>query len=100
MELGDREESQNVEDERGKGRTGLMLGGGGIVIVLIALVLGVDPQKIMNLLGQQQGPNGAAQAENGAVDPAEEPIRHFAAVVFGDTERVWNKQFQEMGKVY
>ncbi|HEV8058347.1 MAG TPA: neutral zinc metallopeptidase [Gemmataceae bacterium] len=99
MELGDREESQNVEDERGRGRTGLVLGGGGIVIVLIALFLGVDPQKILALLNQQQGP-GAAQEENVPVDPAEEPIRHFAAVVFGDTERVWIKQFQEMGKVY
>jgi predicted metalloprotease len=100
MELGDREESQNVEDDRGRGRTGLMLGGGGIVIVLIALFLGVDPQKILALLNQQQGPDAGAQVDNGPKDPAEEKIAHFAKVVFGDTERVWNAQFREMGKVY
>ena len=40
MEWEDREESQNVEDQRGKGRTGIMLGGGGIIVVLIALFWG------------------------------------------------------------
>jgi len=99
MKLGDREESQNVEDERGKGRTGLVLGGGGLVIVLIALFLGVDPQKLAGLIGQQQGPD-AAQRDDRPQDPAQERLAHFAKVVFGDTERVWDEQFRQMGKEY
>jgi predicted metalloprotease len=27
-------------------------------------------------------------------------MAHFTKVVFGDTERVWDKQFRKMGKVY
>ena len=100
MKLDDREESSNVEDERGRGRTGLVLGGGGIVVVLIALFLGVDPQKLAGLLGQQQGPGAAGQEEDKPKDPAEERLAHFAKVVFGDTERVWTELFRQMGKEY
>src|SRR2546430_1074605 len=48
-----REESDNVEDRRGLGRkTGLAVGGGGLVILILALLFGVDPQQIAQLVGQ------------------------------------------------
>jgi predicted metalloprotease len=101
MEWEDREESTNVEDRRGSGgRTGLMVGGGGIVVLLIALFFGVDPQKLAALLGQAQGPNQVGQADDRPKDPAEDRLEHFAAVIFGDTERVWDEQFRRMGKTY
>src|SRR5882724_5624297 len=100
MKLDDREESSNVEDVRGRGRTGIALGGGGIIIVLIAIFLGVDPQKIMNLIGQPPGQNGAGQEENRPDDPATERLKHFVAVVLRDTERVWDEQFRQMGMKY
>jgi uncharacterized protein len=100
MKLGDREESSNVDDERGRGRTGIALGGGGIIVILIALFFGVDPQKIMNLIGQQPGPAGQDQVDDRPKDPAEEKLAHEVKVIFGDTERVWTKQFRAMGKEY
>ena len=46
-----------------------MVGGGGIVILLIALFFGVDPQKIAALLGQVQGPNQPGQVDEKPNDP-------------------------------
>jgi uncharacterized protein len=92
MQWEGREESKNVEDSRGIGKTGLAVGGvGGLVIVILGLIFGVDIQKFLG-----QGDNAAP----GPADPAEEKLAHFAKVVFGDTERVWDKQFREMGLTY
>jgi predicted metalloprotease len=103
MEWEDRPESENVDDRRGSGtRTGLALGGGGLVILLLALIFGVDPQKIAGLLGQPQGPGAAAPADGppAAADPEEERQAHFSKVIFHDTEVVWDDLFQRMGKQY
>lgn len=94
-----REESQNVEDERGMGlKGGLALGGGGIIIALIAMFLGVDPQKIAEITGQ---PGGQQQGnEQRVVDPAEERLAKFARTIFRDTEVIWDEQFTKHGKKY
>jgi predicted metalloprotease len=52
------------------------------------------------LLGQVQGPNQAGQVEDRPEDPERARLKHFARVIFGDTERVWDDQFRRMGKVY
>jgi predicted metalloprotease len=103
MELGDREESQNVEDRRGMApKAGIAIAGGAgsIIIVIICLVLGVDPRQFIG-----DGGGGAAPPDNGGqprqVDPQEQQMAHFTKVVFGDTERVWEKQFRDqLGKEY
>jgi predicted metalloprotease len=104
MKWDDREESENVEDRRSFGKTaGLAVGGGGLLIVILGLILGVDPQKIAGLLGQGQGPGAGAQADGQQqrpVDPEEEKQAHFAKIVFHDTEVVWDKLFRQMGKEY
>jgi uncharacterized protein len=88
MQWEGREESKNVEDRRGRGRAGLAVGGiGGLIIVVLGLIFNVDIQKFLG----QGGPGG-----DQPVDPAEEKVAHFAKVVFGDTERVWEKQFRQM----
>lgn len=89
-----REQSTNVEDRRGMGgRTGLAIGGGGGAILLIlALIFGVDPQQ---LIGPQEP--GKQQRQ---VDPAEEKLAAFSKVVFRDTEVVWEDLFRKMGKRY
>src|SRR5581483_7135698 len=38
--------------------------------------------------------------EGAPPDPAQEPLKHFVAVVLADTEDVWNAQFRKMGKTY
>jgi predicted metalloprotease len=98
MDLGDREESQNVEDRRGIGRkAGIAIGGaGGLVIVILGLIFGFDPSKLLTRDGQnlQDDPQG------GRPDPKDEKMRHFVAVVFRDTEIVWDDLFSRMGKRY
>jgi predicted metalloprotease len=107
MKTEGREESGNVEDRRGMPmKAGLALGGGGIgvtlLIVVVSLILGVDPQKLLNApgVGQvvQQGDNGAGADR--PKDPEEEKMAHFAKVIFGDTERIWGEQFAKMGRRY
>jgi predicted metalloprotease len=102
MEWEDREESQNVEDRRRFGKkTGIALGGGaGILLVLLGLVFGVDPQKFAGLLGQGQQNAGADQQNGQAADPEEEKQAHFTKIIFHDTEVVWDELFRQMNRQY
>jgi predicted metalloprotease len=95
--------SDNVEDRRGVPPAGLAIGGGvgTIIVVLIALFLGADPQKVLNLIQNNQ--QAAAPGPNQAPvpgDPAEEERADFVKVVLGLTEDVWTDLFQKMGKRY
>jgi predicted metalloprotease len=106
MKLDDREESTNVEDQRGRGKTvGMVAGGGGILAIIVALLLGVDPRQLFNPAGpgpgpaNQGGPGGDEESERKA-DPEEEKMAHFTKVVFHDTEVIWDEQFRKMGKRY
>src|SRR5436309_2302188 len=113
MQWEGREESENVEDQRGysKKTVGLALGGGGVVIVVIAMLLGVDPAKLADMFGggnappqgQNNGPVLPGKQGNGQAapkDPAEERQARFSKVVFHDTEVVWDEQFRRMGRQY
>jgi predicted metalloprotease len=95
-----REESENVEDRRGKGRAvGLAgLGGGGILVVILALIFGVNPQQLLGPGGM--GGGGGGEEKQGPVDPKAEKQAKFCRVIFGDTERIWTEQFRNEGKVY
>ncbi|MEX2139697.1 MAG: neutral zinc metallopeptidase, partial [Pirellulales bacterium] len=89
-----RRQSANVEDRRSMTPGGMALSGGigTILVLVIALVMGVDP---LALLQQQNVPQGP-----GVVDPAEEERKEFVAVVLADTEEVWHKLFRQMGREY
>jgi predicted metalloprotease len=102
MEWEGREESQNVEDRRGLGKkAGLAIGGvGGLVLLVLGLIFGVDPQKLANLGGQGPGGDPGAQQAGQPPDPAEERLAHFSRVIFHDTEVVWDDLFRRMGKEY
>jgi len=101
MEWEGREESQNIEDRRGFGRKAgvAVAGGGGILVIIVALLLGVDPQKLLQQMPQEQG-QGPPAGASGRPDPAEDRLKSFTAVVLRDTEIVWEEQFQKMGKRY
>jgi predicted metalloprotease len=98
MQWEGREESSNVEDRRGAGiSTGAVVGGGGsIVLVILALIFGVDPRQF---LGRGGGGGGGGQQVRQA-DPDEERMAKFAKTIFHDTEVVWDEQFRKMGKQY
>jgi predicted metalloprotease len=65
---------------------------GSVVVLVIALLMGVDP---MAVLQQQNLPQG-----QGAINPAEDERKEFVAVVLADTEEVWHKLFRQMGREY
>ncbi len=90
-----RRQSSNVEDRRRMGAPTMVLGGGmGTLIILgLALLLGVNPQAVL-----QQGAPQPRQA--GPPDPAQDELAQFVSVVLADTEDVWNRLFAEMGRQY
>jgi predicted metalloprotease len=97
MDWEDRPESENVEDRRGLGRqAGLAVGGiGGILLVILAIIFGVDPRQFLGRGGvRNAGPHSYVAS------PEDERLAHFSKVIFHDTEVVWTKLFEEMGRTY
>jgi len=93
-----RRESDNVEDARGSGGGGRLVLGGGIgtvVLVVLYLLLGGDPQALFN--SQQAQLPQTAQYDSQA--PRDEASK-FVAVVLADTEDAWNEIFRQMGREY
>ncbi len=92
--------STNVEDRR-RVRVSRKAAGGGIGIVVVALIamyFGVDPSIFLS----QQGPTSSinTQTTTREISPAENQLSEFVSVVLADTEDTWNGLFGEMGKQY
>jgi len=90
-------ESDNVEDRRGMSGGRLIAGGGlgTLVIVVVAMLLGVDPSALLQ--GSDPGPNATAPAERSR---SEDTDKQFVSVVLADTEDVWNDLFKRNGRTY
>ncbi len=94
-------QSTNVEDRRGMS-TGKKVIGGGIgtlVIAIIILLLGGDPQSFLQSLG------GGTQTEDtraGNIELTEhqKEMGEFVSVVLGYTEDVWGEIFRQNGLEY
>jgi uncharacterized protein len=98
----DERRSENVEDERGRSFGGVGMVGGGIgtiVIVVVALLLGVDPRALL-----QQIPSGSsvpAQTQRPVQSsPEEDKLKDFVSVVLADTEDTWRELFKASGRQY
>lgn len=93
-------QSQNVEDRRGMSRGGMAIGGGlgGIVILVIALVLGADPRQLLEQM-PSEGPAPAGQSSR-PINPQEEELRQFVGATLAYTEDVWNDIFRQLGRQY
>jgi predicted metalloprotease len=95
-----RRESDNVEDNRGGGGGRFALGGGivGIIALAIYYFTGIDPSQLLN----QVSDSSQVQTEQRANEPKapEDKPKQFVRVVLADTEDIWNKLFNEMGKTY
>jgi len=111
MRLEDRPESDQVEDERGGGLGGRHVVGGGLGLVVVALVVsfltGNSPLQVLQLLVSSSDPNaqvlsppteaaGPGQQASGV----EDPDKKFVRIVLGDTEDTWTHIFQEHGRNY
>ena len=98
MRWRDSRQSQNVEDRRGMGGGGLAIGGlGTVVVIVIALLFGVDPRK---LLDQSSGGSSPGVQTERPVNPEEDELKQFTAAVLGDTEDTWRQIFQQNGSQY
>lgn len=104
MRWKDGRRSDNVEDRRGM-TPGRMVGGGGlgvIVIALIAMFFGVDPSQLLQILNQT-GLNQTTQEEPSSRSTQPRPddeLADFVSVVLADTEDVWTTMFQKMNETY
>ena len=96
-----RRQSSNIEDRRGQ-RIARRAGGGGIGVIVLALVamyFGVDPSIILNQGGgmlERQAPQTADYRPSAE----DERLAQFVAVVLADTEDTWHQQFRGLGRDY
>jgi predicted metalloprotease len=95
-----RRESENIDDERGSGggrRIAVGGGIGGVILVVAYLLLGGDPQALLDSTQTQSQVSANRQVNGNA--PRDEATK-FVAVVLADTEDAWNAVFQQMGRRY
>lgn len=101
------DESNQVEDRRGIGGGRLAIGGCGslIVVLVISLLTGANPLKVLQLIngaapttssstGPSSGPPPPGQA------PGEDPQKKFVSVVLKSTEDTWSSIFASSGRRY
>ena len=98
-------ESDQVEDERGIGPG--HIAGGGIGIVVVAIVIGLltghNPLQVLQLLtSSSPGAPSAATAPRtpGGAPAAEDQDTKFVRVILADTEDTWTAIFREQGREY
>ena len=101
MRWRDQRESDNIEDRRGVSGRGIAIGGGGfglLVIVILALLCGQDPRKLLSQLPSGQG--GGAPIGQPQAPPAQDDTRKFVASVLGSTEDAWTDILRREGVAY
>ncbi len=95
--------SGNVEDRRGMTPQKAVGGGLGIlVIAIIAMLFGVDPTEILNMLNDtqvQQNQSETSTSQTRQAAPKDE-LSDFISVVLADTEDTWHELFRQMDRTY
>jgi predicted metalloprotease len=91
--------SDNVEDRRGAGLRRGAVGGGAILVALVAALLGAPPETIRQILGGG-GPVVTDEAGRAPRSPEEDRLADFSSVVLGYTEDAWGPLFAARGRRY
>ncbi|HEY9503005.1 MAG TPA: neutral zinc metallopeptidase [Pyrinomonadaceae bacterium] len=93
-------ESSNVEDRRGISTGKVAIGGGlgTLIIVILALLFGADPQQILQQV-PQNNPSAPVQSSR-PNNQQEDEMKKFVSVVLGKTEDVWTDVFRKNGRQY
>ena len=99
MNLEGRRTSSNVEDRRRvSGGTIAGVGvGGTLIVVLLSLFLGRNPQDVLQQIQSQNVTTTENQRE---FTQEEQELAEFASKILASTEDVWTEVFQKMGKTY
>ncbi|HSK64894.1 MAG TPA: neutral zinc metallopeptidase [Pyrinomonadaceae bacterium] len=92
-------QSTNIEDRRGLSRGKIAVGGGlgTIVILVLALLFGIDPQQFLEQVPND--PQSQVQTSR-ARNPEEEELKQFVSVVLAKSEDVWHDVFRRNGRQY
>jgi len=92
-------QSDNVEDRRGITGRRVAVGGGlgAIALAVIVLLLGGNPDEVMQNLQTSQGPG---QEQTRTLTAEEKELGEFVGVVLADTEDVWNQVLPQEGVEY
>ena len=99
MNLEGRRTSSNVEDRRRvSGGTIAGVGiGGTLIVVLLSMFLGRNPQDVLQQIQQQNVTTTENQRE---FTQEEQELAEFASKILASTEDVWEEQFKAMGRTY
>ncbi|HEX3101510.1 MAG TPA: neutral zinc metallopeptidase [Pyrinomonadaceae bacterium] len=101
MRWGDQRQSDNIEDRRGLGGRGIAVGGGGLGVIILAIIIylcGGDPSQLL-----QNAPTGTevqvpGTASNRSAKSPDEN-RQFAGAVMGNLEDAWKQILPEQAHV-
>jgi predicted metalloprotease len=92
-------QSDNVEDRRGMSGGKIIGGGlGGIVLLVIALLMGADPRQLLEQLPAGDPASGTQTSRPS--NPQEAELVAFVRVVLASTEDYWTAAFRQMGREY
>ena len=104
MRLENETESENVEDRRGMrlpGRRGAGLGCVGLLVVLgISLATGIDPRRLLGLVGAVQEMTASAPQPQAGPPAADDPETQFVRKVLKTTETSWGASSPRAGRQY
>jgi uncharacterized protein len=92
-------QSTNIEDRRGLSGGKIAVGGGlgSIVILVLALLFGIDPQQFL----EQAPENPPSQVQTSRPqNTGEDDLKQFVGVVLAKSEDVWNEVFRQNGREY
>jgi predicted metalloprotease len=92
-------QSTNIEDRRGIS-AGRVVGGGGLgalLLMVLALVFGVDPRQFIEQV--PESPPSQVQTSR-PQNSEEEELKQFVAVVLAKSEDVWTDVFRQNGRQY
>jgi uncharacterized protein len=92
-------QSTNIEDRRGLSAGRVAVGGGlgTIVIMVLALLFGVNPQRLLEQIPSAEQPAVQSSRPQNA---EEEELKQFVAVVLAKSEDVWTDVFRQNGRQY
>ena len=90
-------QSSNIEDRRGIGGGKIAIGGlGGVILLVLAVIFGADPRQLLEQVPQESDRTQTTRS----VNPEEEELKQFVAVVLAQTEDAWSDIFRQMGREY